>query len=237
MKVPPHDTQLLGAYVLGALDSDEQRRTEVHLAECSACQADLAELEAVRDMLDDLPPEALLHGQPDAGLVLQRTLRQVRAETTAHDRYRRTLLVAAATLVLAGAIGGGVAIGRSTGPASNTVVAPPITPTASAPAPAPGTRVATTRDQRTGGRLTASLIPADGWVRVNASISGIPAGQNCRLVVVGRDGTEQVAFGWVVSKVGEQDGTNLDGAAEEEEEEEEDREAGAATSATATSPR
>jgi hypothetical protein len=50
-------------------------------------------------------------------------------------------------------------------------------------------------------------------VRVNASVSGIPAGERCRLIVVSRTGEWESAASWLVSPDGEQTGTNLDGAA------------------------
>ena len=81
MSTAPHDTQLLGAYVLGTLDAQERNEINRHVESCATCRAELMELEAVKDVLDELPPEALLHGPPDADLVLQRTLRQVRAES------------------------------------------------------------------------------------------------------------------------------------------------------------
>src|SRR5262249_20335226 len=158
---------------------------------CATCRLELVELEAVRDVLDDVPPEALLHGPPDADLVLQRTLRRVRAERVAGVRQQRSLVVAAALGVLAGAVGGRVAIGRGTsGPAIQSAPQPPA---ATTPAAVPGARVGSTVNPKTNVRLTASLIPAAGWVRVNASVHGIAAGENCRLLVVGRDGKREIA--------------------------------------------
>ncbi|WP_218577556.1 hypothetical protein [Phytohabitans rumicis] len=61
--------------------------------------------------------------------------------------------------------------------------------------------------------MTAKVVPAAGWVRVNAAVNGIPAGENCRLLVVSRDGTREIAAGWIVSEKGETDGTTLDGSA------------------------
>jgi predicted anti-sigma-YlaC factor YlaD len=207
-----HDTHLLGAYVLGTLDPAEQHHIDAHLADCPQCRTELVELEAVRDMLDEVPPEALLHGPPDADLVLQRTLRQMRTETTTGVRQRRALTVAAAAVALAGALAVGVLAGRGTGPGQPTNGALPA-PSATTQAPVPGTRVGTTFDPQTGVRLTASVVPAAGWVRVNAAVNGIPAKENCRLIVVGRHGAQEVAGGWVVSASGAHDGTNLDGSA------------------------
>ncbi|GFJ94330.1 anti-sigma factor family protein [Phytohabitans rumicis] len=137
MSAESHDTQL-GAYVLGTLDPGERRDIDAHLAGCATCRADLAALEAVKDVLDDIPPEALLHGPPDADLVLQRTLRQVRVEAAAGAGRRWVPAVAAAAVLLAGALGAGVAVGRGTAPGTEALPTPAPTVTASAPCPAPG---------------------------------------------------------------------------------------------------
>jgi RNA polymerase sigma-70 factor (ECF subfamily) len=198
-----HDTRSLGAYVLGALDQQEMRAMEQHLASCRRCQAELAELRMARAALDGLPPEAILDGPPDGGdLLLQRTLRQVRQEKEARTRRRRTVVGVAAAVVAIAFVGGGVVVGRSTAP---SVVA-------QAPAPA-GTRTASATDAATGARMTVSVQPAAGWVRLDASVAGIPQGQKCRLYVVARDGTREEAGSWLVSEAGERSGTHLDAAA------------------------
>jgi len=45
------EQQLLGAYVMGALDSDERIELEAHLGTCQECQADLVEYQQVSDGL------------------------------------------------------------------------------------------------------------------------------------------------------------------------------------------
>lgn len=51
---------LLGAYVLGGLDSADSERFEEHLQDCARCRADLAELESMPALLDALPvPDAV----------------------------------------------------------------------------------------------------------------------------------------------------------------------------------
>jgi RNA polymerase sigma-70 factor (ECF subfamily) len=198
-----HDTRSLGAYVLGALDQQEMRAMEQHLATCRRCQAELAELRMARAALDGLPPEAVLDGPPDGGdLLLQRTLRQVRQEKEARTRRRRTVVGVAAAAVVVAFAGVGVVVGRSTAP---SVVA-------QAPAPA-GTRTASATDATTGARMTVSVQPAAGWVRLDASVAGIPQGQKCRLYVVARDGSREEAGSWLVSATGERSGTQLDAAA------------------------
>jgi putative zinc finger protein len=217
-KEPQHEPGLLGAYVLDVLDPEERRQIEEHLAGCAECRAELAELEAVKNVLDELPPEALLHGPPDADLVLQRTLRQMRSESSTQNRRGWSMAVAAAAIVLAVALGAGVAIGRGTkssvqgGGVNPTPSVITVTPPAS-PLPS-GTRSGRATDPTTGATIEATVVPAAGWVRVNAQVGGIPAGENCRLVVVGRnDPNGEVAGGWVVSPKGAQSGTPLNGSA------------------------
>lgn len=95
--------------------------------------------------------------------------------------------------------GGGVAVGRVTA--------------GSAQAAPAGTKTASATDTGTGATMTVSVQPAAGWVRLDASVAGIPRGQKCRLFVVGRDGTREEAGSWLVSESGEHDGTKLSGAA------------------------
>ncbi|NKQ56861.1 zf-HC2 domain-containing protein [Amycolatopsis sp. K13G38] len=188
----------LGAYVLAALDPQEIRAMEWHLASCGRCQAELVELRMSRAALDDLPLEALLEGPPEDGeLLLRRVLRQVRHEAAARSRRRRLAVGVAAAAVAAAFAGGGVVLGRATA--------------LDAAAPA-GTALSAT-DSATGASMSVVLGPAAGWVRLDATVSGIPAGEKCRLFVVGRDGTREEAGSWLVPAAGEGAGTHLGGAA------------------------
>jgi anti-sigma-K factor RskA len=94
------------AYVLGALSPEERRDFEEHLAECSSCQAAVAELAGVPGLLAQVSPE-------DAALVAAQTSQAVEAEALpktllpsriADQRKRRrrlvTALVAAAAAVV-----------------------------------------------------------------------------------------------------------------------------------------
>jgi hypothetical protein len=149
-------------------------------------------------VLGELPPEAFLDGPPDGDLVLQRTLRQIRAETGAHRRRKVLGMVAAAAVVVAAIAGGGVAIGRASVP----LVPPPGTSAGAVVLAGSGADGVTMR---------ATLGPAASWVRLTASVAGIPAGQRCRILVVARDGSQEVAGSWVVS--GAPGGVTLDGSA------------------------
>src|SRR6185369_5173118 len=89
----------------------------------------------------------------------------------------------------------GMLVGWSTADSEQLASAAPGAP---APAPMrPGTRFVTAQDPGTGARLTVRLVPASGWVRLNAAVSGIPAGQACHLVVIGQNGDRETAGGWL----------------------------------------
>ena len=77
----------------------------------------------------------------------------------------------------------------------------------------PGTFTLAATDSTTGAQLSARVVPAAGWVRVNVQVKGIVAGQRCRVVVVAKDGHREIAGSWLVSAAGEASGTTLDGAA------------------------
>jgi hypothetical protein len=206
-----HDRSRLGAYVLGVLDAEEARAVDEHVASCPECRQDLQELAEMGAMLGEVPPEAFLDGPPDGGdLLLQRTLRRVRAESAAPVQThrapgrRRLALVAASVAVIAGAaLGSGVLIGQRTA----TVTAEPSA------AVSPSGRPFSATDPTTGARLTGTLTAAAGWVRLHVKVEGVHAGEQCQLVVTSRNGVQRVAGSWMVSPVGERDGTVLDGAA------------------------
>jgi hypothetical protein len=58
-----------------------------------------------------------------------------------------------------------------------------------------------------------AVLPAAGWVRVNATVADIPAGEKCRLEVVDRDGKAVLAGSWLVSPAAAIKGTTLNGSA------------------------
>ncbi|MEU4442821.1 hypothetical protein AB0K14_28345 [Actinosynnema sp. NPDC050801] len=109
--------------------------------------------------------------------ILERTLRQVRTERM-RDRKRRGGVVAAVSTALAAAVlAGGAYLGRHSVPGERVLVA-------------------TTAD---GVRMTATITPADGWVRLRAVVDGVKAGERCQLVVTDVRGRRYVAGGWVAA--------------------------------------
>ncbi len=193
-----HESELLGAYVLGVLDGDEWATVQAHLEDCAPCRQEVDDLREMEAALGEIPPEALLDGPPpDGDRVLQRTLSDVRG------RYRRRWArwAVAAALVAALALAGGILAGRFT--ASDPAAAE------SATAAVAGTGAATATDPQTGATMTVTLQPAAGWVRVRATLTGVPSGEDCRIFVLSADGARQQAASWLSAA----EATTVDGAA------------------------
>jgi hypothetical protein len=200
-----HETELLGAYVLRVLDPAEDGVVREHLDGCADCQREVDDLREMEAALGAALPEIFIEGPPaDGDLLLQRTLRAIRTEEKRDTRQRRTGWIAAAAAAAVVLAGAGAVVGRSTAPATS----------AAQPAPSatavPGSRTVSATDPVTQASMTVTLKPAQGWVRLSASVSGIPAGQQCRVFVVARDGTRREAGSWLVSEAGAKSGTSLD---------------------------
>lgn len=215
-----HDSEQLTAYVLGVLGEQEVRAVDEHIASCDPCRDELAELREMEQALGEVPPEAFVDGPPEGGhLLLQRTLRRARAERAGRDRRRYAAIGAVAAAAAGVVLYGGVLIGQSGAPgavvslptASASTASASTAPGSTAPV---GVRVVSATDPGTKAGLTVRVTPAARWVRVNASVTGVPAGQRCRLVVVAKDGSREIAGSWVA---GEEDGhgkpAGLDGSA------------------------
>ena len=202
---PTNDHVDMAGYVMEMLTPEEKKRADEHLTVCADCRGEIESLREWSAALAEVPEPMLLDGPPeDADLLLQRTLRQVRQESAGRRHRRLALLTTAAAAVLVVAIGGGVVVGRDTAPPTSAL------PAASEPV---GTRTVSGTDPATGAKMTVSVVQAVGWVRVNATVAGIPEGEKCKLEVVGRDGTAVLAGSWLVSPAGEANGTPLNGSA------------------------
>ncbi|WP_030439932.1 anti-sigma factor [Actinoplanes subtropicus] len=194
-----HETELLGAYVLGVLEHGEQAAVRAHLDGCAPCRREVEDLRGMEAALGELPPEAFLDGPPpDGDFLLQNTLREVRRISSRQAWRNRALAAAAAVVAVVVALGAGAVVGRGT--ARPVAVAPTV----------PGARTGAGADAETGVSMSATVRPAAGWVRVSATVTGVPAGEQCRLFVVARDGSREPAGSWLSSASGS---TTLDGAA------------------------
>ncbi|MFC0507068.1 anti-sigma factor [Micromonospora costi] len=210
--MPASDHVDIGGYLMGELDQEQIRQVEDHLAGCAECRAEVESLQEWKTALEAVPEAMLLDGPPEGGdLLLQRTLRQVRRESSGRRQRRGVLVGAAAAVVVAAAISGGAVLGRATGGTPDIEAQP--SPSTTMTSTDPATRYASAADPTTGARITVAVTPAAGWVRINAAVSGVPEGEACRLMVIGKDGSTVMAGSWLVSAKGAADGTTLDGSA------------------------
>ncbi|MFC0433712.1 anti-sigma factor [Kutzneria buriramensis] len=162
-------------YLAGALDEERSRLLERHLLTCEQCSDEVAEFHEFQRIVD-----TVLNGPPpDGDQVLQRALRQIRAESAASRRRRGAFLASAAAVVTAVAVTTGVMVGRS-GDSLGPVRASGV-------------------DAGTGASLAVSFAPTTGWSHISAAVSGLPVGVECELVLVGKDGRRTIAAGWRVS--------------------------------------
>jgi hypothetical protein len=199
--VSGHETELLGAYVLGVLDGEEWESVRRHLDGCPYCRLEVDDLRQMEAALGEVPPEAFLEGPPPGGdLLLRKAIDQVRGERRTRQRRRSTRLAVAAAAIAVVALAGGLLAGRLTAPDA---------PAAPAAAVAVAGRTAAATDPGTGATLSVAVEPAAGWVRLRATIGGIAAGEPCRLYAVARDGSRWQVGSWVA----EANGTTLDGTA------------------------
>jgi anti-sigma-K factor RskA len=174
----------LAAYALGALDPDDVRKLEAHLAECAGCQDELRELrlgvDAVAASVEQRRPHRRLR---------RRVLAEARAQRDVRERrggWRPALAVAGIAGVLAaGAIGYAL---RGDGAETTTIAAEP---TDAAPA---GAEAELVRAGDVAVLRTTGLAPLDSgdvyqaWVRDGSSI------EPSSTYVVDRSGAGTVAI-------------------------------------------
>ena len=194
MTAPEHDKALVGAYVLGVLSPEESTAAETHLESCPECRRELEELRLLHDELGEVPPEAFLDGPPDGGdLLLQRTLREVRGISSRQRVWGGSLAAAGLVAVVALSVGAGVFVGNQSATGNGGVAAPTASPLPS------GTKHSANVDPVSGAHLAATVVPLNGWVKIQVQASDIAPGQRCKLMVTSKDGRQEQFGGWLVA--------------------------------------
>jgi hypothetical protein len=190
----------LGAYVVGALDPGERAEIEQHLDGCPDCREELTQLAALTGQLGRLSEAAAVAAGranvpvPPAPGLLERTLAEL-ARRRRSGRLRWRVAMA----------GGGVAV-VALGVAVGVLVV--TRPTPAAPATVAAARFSGS-DPSTGVHASAALYAEPWGTSIHLDISGVTPGDQCELVAVARDGSEQVAGTWTVGYTG---GVDLDGS-------------------------
>ncbi|MBD0418914.1 zf-HC2 domain-containing protein [Streptomyces sp. TRM S81-3] len=169
----------VGAYALGVLEEADAFRFEDHLMECPRCAAQVTEFgPATRQLMlyrRATPPLVHPLAAPGPGL-LDRLLSGVAARRRAG---RRRLLYAAAAAVALAVAGPGVALHAvHDGPAVSV----------------------TATDERSGVWAQVTAEDAAWGSEVELRVRDGAGPRACRLVAVGRDGTEQTVTSWSVPR-------------------------------------
>jgi hypothetical protein len=184
--------QLLGVYLLGAIDPAGRAAVDRHLAQCAECRKELAGLAGLPAMLGRVPAAEVYQpgepapaaGQP-AGPGRPGLPRLLRGTATARRARRwRELVLAAVAVVLAAALGAGV----------QHVLDPPP-----GPVPQPGSWLAVSaRDEQTLASATVAYS-ARGWgTALDVRVRQVPAGTTCQLWVTSQSGQQAEAGGWTI---------------------------------------
>jgi hypothetical protein len=179
--------QLLGVYVVGAIDPAERALVDEHLAECQSCRDELAGLAGLPAMLSRVPaadveqlsppllqlPEAM---QPQDEL-LNSLLQKVTTKRKSR-MWRGVAAVAAAAVIAAG---GATAVSQLTAPATGGAVAQHAWAQA--------------------GHVSALVdyAPVRWGTAMRVKVSGIKPGTVCQFWVVGKNGTSEYAGAWMVA--------------------------------------
>ncbi|MDR6416484.1 zf-HC2 domain-containing protein [Pseudarthrobacter sulfonivorans] len=179
---------LLGAYVLGGLDSADSQRFEAHLQECADCRAELAELESLPALLDALPvPDAVgLTGNARHAAATQPATSVPRALLTdlaARRRKSRRRWVALVGAVAAACL----ALGVAAGPLLNRP-------------PQPDASYSVQADS--GLRFSVDLARKNWGTELAVNGTSMPLNGTYSLWVRDRDGGEDRACAWTATPSG-----------------------------------
>ena len=174
------EQEAVAAYSLGTLPPAERERVRAHLETCPVCQTALQEFAGLPGLLSRLTPAEAAAGpvRPDED-GFQRLLSAAATHRRTTMR-RRLVAVAAAVVLLASGSAAAVAVWtQDHKPVQHTVAA------ASGPV-----------------RARVTVTETDTGSRLSLALSGVAAGQWCRLVAVDANGHREVAGSWEANYAG-----------------------------------
>lgn len=190
-----HVRQLLGVYVVGAIDPAERFVVDNHLAVCPECREELAGIAGLPALLGRVPLEEAGHiarfdseravagedrdAEPPEAEVLTPLLARV-AHRRRVSRWRNLVSVAAVAIIAAGAAVGVIQLANpSAGPSALH-----------------WENVQTTNALM---HMDVKYAGIAGGTRLDVRVSGIPVGTTCQLWVIGADGQRFAAGSWMVT--------------------------------------
>ena len=195
----------LGVYVLGAIDPAERAQVDAHLATCRDCRDELAGLaglpallarvsteEAIALAATNGPFPATVSEAAEPPRELLATVLDLTAARRRRRRWREASIGVAAALIIAAGVFGGLRLGSSPAPLTNSAQGqaglyngPPNGP----------------METVTGksGSMTATVAYSPmGWgTELDVKVTGIPVGTNCQLWAIDASGNRYLAGNWV----------------------------------------
>jgi hypothetical protein len=175
-------------YVLGALDAEETAEYEGHLAGCPLCQAQVVELEGIRDVLArGAAPDSVEVTVPES--LLPRLMEQVQRRR----RHRRVMVAGALAACLLAVLS---LVGVSLATRSDEPHPLALTPVAAAASGVTASVTLTRQTNGTGLRVVCghygapSTVPSGGGYESPADL------QTFRLVITNRLGQHQTPTSW-----------------------------------------
>jgi anti-sigma factor RsiW len=172
-----HTTDL-ASYVLGSLEPAERAALEEHLLECEVCRDELFSFAGLPGLLSRVSLDEATAGLPTVRPQLLDGL-LARAAAERRTRRHRLMAVAAALILVVGGIVGGVALARPSASGTTTTAAQgPV-------------------------RASVRLVGASSGTKITIRLTGVPSGEECRLVAIGKDGSSHDAGSWYASYSGD----------------------------------
>lgn len=180
--------QLLGVYVVGAIDPSERALVDDHLGQCPLCRDELAGLAGLPAMLSRIPAADVQRmdaavtylpaPQEPSDEMLTSLLRKVSVKRSSR-MWRSVAAVAAAAVIAAGGAAATMQLTRPPAQVQSADVARAVSPD---------------------GRIAALVdySPTAWGTAMRVQVSGIPSGTTCQFWVVGKDGRASYAGSWTV---------------------------------------
>jgi len=188
----------LGVYVLGAIDPAERGLVDAHLATCRDCRDELAGLAGLPALLARVDPDEISRLSDDGGRAVtsdrppEELLDTVLSLADARRRKNRWryLSLAAAAVVLAGGLFGGLKAATSTTNTRTVIVSA-----------GPGNwETVSATNRATGASATVAYAKQAWGDSFNVVVDRIPLGTTCQMWVVHPDGTRTQVASWTTAK-------------------------------------
>jgi Putative zinc-finger len=180
----------VGAYALGALDPDQSAAFEEHLADCTACAAELEQFLAMSRLLAQVSLDELAPAEEPDPKVLDGLLSQV-STTRKRSRARRMFALAASAAVIVGA----GAIGFSAWAGSDDPFNGDHSP---AVALLMRGEITSMTDPVTGVRSRLATEPRAWGTHAALELGNIHGPLRCKLVAVAESGAEETMLTWKI---------------------------------------